>query len=46
MLVKLFEFLNKITFELNGFTVYYGWLLIGLILISMVASVFWRGVKG
>lgn len=41
----LFQFLNKIYFEFEGFTIYYGWLIIGLLIIYMACSVFWKGAR-
>lgn len=41
----LFNLLNGITFKLGNFDIYYGWLIVALIISGMVISIFWKGAR-
>jgi len=45
LVISFFTFLNGITFEYEGFTIYYGWFFVALSIFGMVISVFWKGAR-
>lgn len=45
LLISLFNFLNTISFTYEGITIYYGWLLVGILIIYFAISVFWKGAR-
>ena len=42
---QVFDLLNQISFEMGGFQVRYGNLIVAMIIFCFVISVFWRGAK-
>lgn len=42
----LFNTINSVSFDLFGYSVSLGFILLSMIIISMVVSVFWKGAKG
>lgn len=46
MLNSLFNLMNRLSFDMGGFRVYYGWLLVSMVIIYIATAHFWKGGRG